>query len=137
MRLSANRTCVSRSSTAPLAPSCGLRAVTCERHTARPPSLPGNRCICSLAACLPIFSTETRRIWIVSEVSRRAARVHKFFLRHFFASCKQAPRSSGLGEELGESDLAELDGAGHQPPTAEGNAPAARARDLGDEAVGV
>src|SRR5712664_3242070 len=77
MRLSANRTCVSRSSTAPLARSCGLRAVTCERHTARPPSLPGNRWICSLAACLPIFSAERRRIWILSEVSRRAARVHK------------------------------------------------------------
>src|SRR5258708_37576621 len=61
----------------------------------------------------------------------------RFFLRHFFASCKQAPRSSGLGEELGESDLAELDGAGHQPAAAEGNAPAARARDLGDEALGV
>src|SRR6267143_3766059 len=61
----------------------------------------------------------------------------RFFLRHFFASCKQAPRSSSLGEERGESDLAELNGAGHQPASTEGNTPAARARDLGDQAVGV
>ena len=61
----------------------------------------------------------------------------RFFLRHFFASCKQAPRSSGLGEELGESELAELDGAGHQPASTEGHTPALRARDLGDQPVGV
>src|SRR5229473_1053955 len=40
-------------------------------------------------------------------------------------------------EELGESDLAELDGAGHQSASPEGRAPAARARDLGDQPVGV
>src|SRR3989454_12560347 len=68
---------------------------------------------------------------------RAATTGRRFFLRHFFASCKQAPRSSGLGEELGESDLAELDGAGHQPASTEGHTPAARARDLGDQPVGV
>jgi len=64
-------------------------------------------------------------------------RNHRFFLRHFFASCKRVPRSGGPGEEPGESDLAEVDCAGHQPASAERDAPAARARDFSDEMVGV
>src|ERR1700737_485278 len=70
-----------------------------------------------------------------SSVARKQDR--RFFLRHFFAAWKQTPLSSGLGEELGESALAELDGAGHQPASTEGHTPAARARDLGDQPVGM
>src|SRR3989475_9413870 len=54
----------------------------------------------------------------------------RLFLRHFCASCKRVPRSSGLGKEPGESDLAEIDRAGHHPASAERDAPAARARNL-------
>src|SRR5882762_10461970 len=99
-------------------------------YTAPIPRAPGSVAD-HYAAVLPT----SRAGWIQSMGAGCPRR--KILPSSLLASCKQAPRSSGLGEELGESDLAELDGAGHQPASTEGHTPAARARDLGDQPVGM
>ena len=58
------------------------------------------------------------------------------FPRSFFASREDVVMTSGgNGEECRVGDFPEFDRGGHSPSTGQGNPPAMRAWDFGDEAV--
>src|SRR5262245_64926820 len=60
----------------------------------------------------------------------------KSFVRRFFVFREDVGLTSGgCGEECRVGDLPELDRGGHGPATGQGDPPAARARDFGDESV--
>ena len=74
----------------------------------------------------------------VSAQARTAGVGRRFFVRRFFVFREDVVLTSGgSGEERRVGDSPELDRGGHGPATGQGNPPAARARDLGDESVGM
>src|SRR5262245_27131932 len=65
---------------------------------------------------------------------------HRFFRRWFFAFCDEESVSltlRGRSVEGGEMQQAEANGRPHDPVAKRGDAPAARARDLGDQPIDV